>query len=243
MSSLFHGGKHRVACHGSLSVGKSANLHLFGHFYTCMFQRVEYAYCSIIVNGKVSVGWIVHRHQFWCLLFSRSAVVAHRYYAFVYLYAVFKQRVFVTVKTVFRYLQLQWTSIECYAFAPRFYQMGYGIKCPHIIVNHHSAGVNSRAYSVVEHHGYACIYQLLVVIVVLCVFCLRYNHAAHLLSVEVIAYLSLSLILLATQCHHYSVASCSSCFFYAGKNRREIIMCKLWHNYANYSYWHHAAVA
>ena len=155
----------------------------------------------------------------------------------------FQQGIFITIETVLRNLKLHGTTIKCYPLASCLYQMGHGIIGTHIVINHHTTGIHARTDSVIEHDGDTCIYQPLIVFVVLGVLRLRHDDTTDLVTMEVLTDPHLTLMLFSTQRNHNPVTTGSGCLLNASQNRREIIMRELRHDDTDDSLRHHPTVA
>ena len=77
----------------------------------------------------------------------------------------------------------------------------------HIVIYHHTTGIDTCTDTVIENQGDACINQSLIMIIVLGVFGLRHNDPTNLVAQEIFTDTDFALILFATQSHHDTIAT------------------------------------
>ena len=70
-----------------------------------------------------------------------------------------QQSVTVTVETVLRNLQRHRGAVGGNAPASDVDEMGDGMESAHIVIDHHTAGIDTRGNAVIEHQGYSVVEQ------------------------------------------------------------------------------------
>ena len=243
MTTLLDGGQHGIAGHGTLTVGETTDADVLGHTEPSTLHGIEDADGCIVVDGKESVRPMLQSQDLWRQSLGIGTIVADTDDLVVDAQTVFQQRVLIAVETVFRDLELHGRAIESNTLAARFDQITDGIIGPHVVVDHHTAGVHTRTDTVVEHQGDASIDESLVVLVVTGVLGLRRDDTTDLVTEEVLADMGLALVLLATEGHHDTIAAIGCSLLDARQHRHEIIMGELRHDDANDALGHHSAVA
>ena len=167
MATLLDGRQHRVTGHGTLTVGEAADADILRHPEANPLSRIEDADGRIIVDGKEPVRPVLQSQNLRSQCLGIGTVVTDTDNLLIHFQTMFQQRILITIKTVFRYLELHRTTIVGDTLTARLYQMGHGIIGSHVIIDHHTTGVDTRTDTVVEHDGDAGINQFLIVLIVL----------------------------------------------------------------------------
>ena len=148
---LLNGGEHGVAADGTLTVGEAADADILWHPQPHALHGIEDADGRLVVHGEERIGVVVAiehvgRDKLRCL-----AVVAIAGEALVEGEAVTQQCVLVAVVAVLRDLEVHLRPVEDDATTSRLNEVGHCVEGTHIVVDHHTAGVHTRADAVVEH--------------------------------------------------------------------------------------------
>ena len=80
-----------------------------------------------------------------------------------------QQSIAIAVIAVLSYFQIHRQTVIGNASATSINKVIYGRECSHIIVNNHTASINTNAYTVVEYQWYMLIYKKLEVIELGCI--------------------------------------------------------------------------
>ena len=142
------------------------------------------------------------------------------------------ERVFIAIEAVFADFQIQIGAVICHTLRATLYQVAHRLKCPVVVVNHHTVAVDAGANAVVEHQWHAIVEHTLEVVVVFRVFRLRHDDAAHLVLEKRFADFHLALIFLIALRHQYAVALQVCLLFNAAEHRRKIVVNKFRQNHA-----------
>ena len=215
---LINGGEHGVASQCPLSVGKSAHRHLVGHFQSHALGGVHDAYGCIIVHGKEGIRAVVAAEHFGRNQFGIITVVAGAHHTSIGIDVVLEQGIAPAVVSVLGYFQIHRRAIEGNAPATRADEVFNSREGSHVIVHHHTVGIQACANTVVKNQWQPPVDQFLEMGIFRCAFGLRHNDAAHLVVVERTAYLHLLLIPLLALRHHEPVATTARLFVDAAEH-------------------------
>ena len=83
---------------------------------------------------------------------------------------------------------------------------------------------NASANTVIEYDGHTSINELLEVLILLCILCLRYDDATHLVLKKHPAQLDFALVVLTTLSHHNLVTVGRGLFFNTFKDRGKVVV-------------------
>ena len=221
---MFNGGQHGVASHSTLSVGKSTDGDIVGHSETHTLGSVQNANGCIVVNSEETIRHMLALQQFRSDGLSIRTIVADAGNALVKLQTMFQEGILIAIETVLRNLQSGRRTIEGNALTTRLNEMGHRIEGSHIVVHHYPTGIHARTYSIIEDQGDTRLHQTLEMVVTMGILRLRDDNATNLVLVKRLTNAHLTLIALATLCHHDKIASSGSFLLNASQHRREIKM-------------------
>ena len=172
-----------------------------------MLNGIEDADGGIIVDGKETIGRCIECHQCRSEDLGIGTVVANTNDVIINGDTIFQQGILITIEAVLGYLQLQRSAIEGNPFTACLDEMGHSLEGSHIVVDHHTAGIDPRTDSIIEHDGNTGIDKSLIMIIVFRILGLRHNHATNFISQKILTDMSLALVLLTAECHHDTIAA------------------------------------
>ena len=233
-ASLLDRGEHGVAGHRPLTIGKPTDGDVLRHSQSHALDRIENADGRVVVHGKESVGTVCLAQHLGGDGLRIGTVVADAAQALVERQVVLQQRILIAVETVLRDFQLHGRAVEGDALAAGLDEVAHSIEGTHIVVDHHAAGIDARADTVVEHQGHATVDQPLEMAIVARILGLRDDDATNLVLEERLADAHLALVALVALRHHDAVASRRSFLLNTREDAGEIEMSDLGHDDANH---------
>ena len=224
---MLHRCEHGVAGGGLVTVGEAADGDVFRNSVAHVLCRVDDADSRIIVYRKERIGNLLLLQQLRRDGFRIHTVVTLTEETLLWLQSSLQQRIPITIVSVLGNLQFHRCPVEGYTATTCGYQIVDSIVCTHIVVNNHATGIHTRTDTVIEHQGYTLVDEILEMVILLGVFCLRYDNATHLIFKERLADVDLFVVFLITLCHHHPIAAFVCLLFDSRKNTGKEIMCKL----------------
>ena len=169
ITSLIHGGEHRITSQRTLAISESADTYILRNLESEALHYMDNSNGGIIIDTEECIRPILTLHHLRNHLLCEFTRITLKNVIVVYLHLVKTKGILVAVHPVLHNLKMQRTSAEGNSLATCVDEILCCSESSMIVVDDHSGGINTSTDTVKEHKRHLIVYDTDKVIVLLCI--------------------------------------------------------------------------